>query len=126
MKKIIPVTLTLLLMLFAGTALADQGYGRGNQGGYSSKGDRIEHQYDRKANHAADRGNYRQARHFQNKGERMHARIDHRRAYRYDYRHDYRRYAPVVVPVYDHRHNDNYFSVMIQQPGLLLGWGFYQ
>ena len=71
MKKIIPITLTLLFVCFASTSLADKGSDRSKKDGYSSKGarierhldtkgDRIEQRFDRKADHAAARGKYRQ------------------------------------------------------------------
>lgn len=144
MKKIIPITLTLLFVCFTATALADKGNSRGSHDGYSSKGDRIERhldrkgdrieqRFDRKADRAAERGNYRQAYHFQKKGdqinrhldrkgERIHTRYEHCDNKRHEHHHK-RSYQQVYYPVHGHSHGSNYVSMVIQQPGLWFGWG---
>lgn len=155
MKKIIPITLTLLFVCFTATALAEKGNSRGSHDGYSSKGDRIERhldrkgdrieqKFDRKADRAAERGNYRQAYHFQKKGdqinrhldrkgERIHDRFEHRDndrhegrdSYRHEHSHHYPARPRVSYPAYGHRHNDSYVSMTIVQPGLWFGWGMH-
>jgi len=145
MKKIIPITLTLLFVCFASTALADKGNSRSSHNGDSSKGDRverhldvkgdrIEQKFDRKADRAADQGNYRKAYHFQKKGdqinrhldrkgERINNRYEHRNNDRHEHHH--RAYPKVSYPAHDHRHLDNYVSMVIKQPGLWFGWGMH-
>ena len=145
MKTIIPATLTVLLLLGANNAMADRSYSRSGHNGYTSQGERIEQHldakgncierhFDRKADRAYGQGKYRQARHFQKKGdqinrhldrksERIHDRFEHRGDYRQENHHRYQPYPRVVYPVSRQRLHDSYVSVMIQQPGLWLGWG---
>lgn len=147
MKKIIPITLSLLLMFFASTALAERGSNNSQHNGYTSKGkrverhldargDQIERHFDRKASRAADRGNYRQALRFQNKGNKInrhldrkgkqrHARIDQRRHINWNRHQHHKSHAHVVIPVQGNRHHDNFFNLVIQQPGFLFGWSGY-
>ena len=149
MKKLIPITLTLLLVFFASTALAERGHNRHDNDGYNSKGDRIERhmdkkgdrierRFDRRADHAADQGKYRKARHlskkgdridrhFDRRGERMHAKFDQRR-HNHRTRHQHQeRYVQVVSPRYAHHDiHANLFSLMIRQPGFVLGWNSHR
>ncbi|MGK2944771.1 MAG: hypothetical protein ACSLFC_08540 [Desulfuromonadales bacterium] len=148
MKKIIPTTLTILLLLFANSAMAERGSERGNRDGYASqgkrieqrlntRGDRIEQHFDRKADRAHEKGKYRQARHFENKGkqinrhldrkgQQIHKRFEHRGDYRRDNHLRYRSYPRVAYPVKSYRHPNTHVSVLIQQPGLLFGWGIHR
>ena len=147
MKKIIPTTLAILLLLSANNAMADRGSERSNRDGYASqgkrveqhlntRGDRIDRHFDRKAGHAYARGNDRQARHFENKGKQInrhldrkgkqiHRRFEHRGDYRRD-NHRYRSYPRVAYPMKNYRHPNNHVSVLIQQPGLLFGWNIHR
>jgi hypothetical protein len=147
MKKIMATTLTILLLLFVNNAMAESGDNRDHDR-YTSqgkrieqrmdaKGDRIERHFDRKAEKAYAQGKNRQARHFQKKGEqinrhldrkgeRIHARLEHRDAYRNKQQHHVHSYPRVAYPVSTYRSHDSSFSVMIQQPGLLLGWNIYR
>jgi hypothetical protein len=145
MKKIIPITLTLFFVCFASTALADKGNSRSNHDGYSSKGDRIERhldakgdrieqKFDHKANRAAAQGNYRKAYQFQKKGDQINhhldrkgKRINNRFKHRENDRHEHhqRAYPKVSYPAHDHRHLDNYFSMVIAQPGIWFGVGVH-
>jgi len=146
MKKIIPITLTLLFVFFASTALADKDGNRSKKDGYASKGarierhldtkgDRIEQRFDRKADHAAAQGKYRQAYRFQKKGdqinrqldrkgERIHRHFEHRENYRNErYRHH--GYPHVSYPVHGQHHDVEHFSMVIQQPGFMFGMGVH-
>ena len=137
MKKIIPATLTILLLIFANSAMADRGSDRGNRDGYVSKGkrvekhlkargDRIDRHFDRKAVRAYEKGKYRHDGHFQKKGKHNHKRFEHRGDYR---RHNHlrgRSYPQVAYPVKSYRHPNTHVSVFIQQPGFLLGWGIHR
>jgi len=145
MKKIIPITLTLLFVCFASTALADKGSNRSKNDGYSSKGarierhldakgDRIEQRFDRKADRAANQGKYRQAYHFQKKGDRINRHMDrkgkqiHRHFEHREKHHDknhHHRHPRVNYPVHGQSHNGEYFSMVIQQPGLMFGLGVH-
>ncbi|MGK2906242.1 MAG: hypothetical protein ACSLFH_07855 [Desulfuromonadales bacterium] len=112
-----------------------------------AKGNRIERHFDRKADKAYAQGKNRQGRHFQKKGEqinrhmdrkgeRIHTRFEHRDSYRnkQQRRHDNRyqkqshihAYPRVAYPVSTYRSYDSSLSVMVQQPGLLLGWNIYR
>lgn len=102
MKKILPITMTLLLVFFASTALAERGHDRNDRDGYSSrgerverhldkKGDRIERRFDRKADYAASQGKYRKAYKFSKKGDRINRRLDHK-GERMNAKFDQRRY----------------------------------
>ena len=147
MKSIIPLALTIPLLLFANHAMADRGYGRSNHDPHLSqaqraelrldtKGDRIERRFAARAAHAAAHGKYRQARHFRNqgeqinrhldrKGQRIQARLEQRGECRQERHHHNQSFPRVAYPVPGQRHHDNYVSVMIQQPGLWLGWGMH-
>jgi hypothetical protein len=155
MKNLLTISLTILMLLIATSAMAERGYNRGDHGHYSSKGDRIDRHLDRKGDriqhrfeHKADRANARGRhykadrmrykgerinRHLDRKGDRIHDRHDRRHAYKHNrhwkcdskHRHHDR---------HDHRHRvvyrnynpyDTYFGVVINQPGLRLGWGWY-
>jgi hypothetical protein len=142
MKKIIPITLALLFVCFASTAMADKGGNRSTKDGYTSKGarierhldakgDRIEQRFDRRADRAAEQGKYRQAyrfqkkgdqinRHLDRKGARIHRHFEHHNNYR-DKHPRHHGYPHVNYPVHDQRHNGEYFSMVIQEPGLLFG-----
>ena len=130
MRKILPITLTLLMVLLAGTAMADRNPRVERR--LDARGDRIEHRFEHKAVQAAAHGKYRQAKHFRNQGAKINRHLDRkgdRRHSRYDHRDNYRhqhrviRTTPVVVyPAPYHRHRDNFVSVRIQQPGFLFGW----
>jgi hypothetical protein len=144
MRKLIPITLALLLTCLTTTVMADQSSSRRSHEGYSSqgkrierhldaKGDRIERRFDQKAVRAAQQGKYRQAYHFERKGRQInrhldrkgasfHDRIDHRGAYHQDGRH-HPRYPRVIYPVYGHVRHDDYARLVIQQPGLWFSWG---
>lgn len=146
MRKLIPITLALLLTCLTTTVMADQSSSRRSQEGYSSqgkrierhldaKGDRIEKRFDQKAARAAQQGKYRQAsqferkgrqinRHLDRKGERIHDRLNHHGAYRQDVRH-HSHYQRVGYPVYGHVHRDDYARLVIQQPGLWFSWGMH-
>lgn len=147
MRRIIPITLTFLLILLTSAAMADRGYERSDQRYYTSlgdrverhldnQGDRIERRFEQKAERAADQGKYRKASHFQKKGQQInrhmdrkgkqiHARLDRREHYRQD-NHRHNRPAPhVVYPTRSHSY-DNSFNLMIHQPGFLFGWGWRQ
>lgn len=148
MKKIIPTTLAILLLLSANSAMADRGSERGNRDGYASqgkrveqhlntRGDRIERHFDRKAVRALEKGKYRQASHFQKKGKQInhhmdrkgkqhHKRFEHRGDFRRDNHLRYRSYPRVAYPVKSYRHPNTHVSVLIQQPGLFLGWGIHR
>ena len=143
MKTIIPIVLTLCLTLFVTDAMADRGQRNNNQRHYTSQGerverhldnqgDRIERRFEHKAHRAAERGNYRKAAHFQKKGkqinrhmdrkgERIHARLD-RRVQNHQREHRAEAYTRNSSRRYNH---NNVFSVMIQQPGFVLGWGWH-
>ena len=146
MKKIIPITLTLLFVCFVSTALADKVRDRSKKDGYASKGarierhldtkgDRIEQRFDRKADHAAARGKYRQAYHFQKKGDQINRHLDHKgkRIHRsFEHRENYRdkhyhhhRYPHVSYPVHGAHHDIEHFSLVIQQPGFMFGMGMH-
>jgi hypothetical protein len=154
MKNFISILLTMSLVLITTTAFAG-GYGQGHYDGYYSKGERIErhldrkgdrlqHRFEHKAERADARGKHYKAdrmrykgerinRHLDRKGDRIHARHDRRHDYkhnrhwkcdskhrhhdRHDHRHRvvYRNYGPY----------DTYFGVVINQPGLRFGWGWY-
>lgn len=148
MKKIIPTTMTILLLIFANNAMADRGSERGNREGYASqgkrveqhlntRGDRIDRHFDHKAVRAHEKGKYLQASHFQKKGKQInhhmdrkdkqnHKRFEHRGDYRRDNHLRYRSYPGVAYPVKSYRHPNTHVSVLIQQPGLLLGWGIHR
>ncbi len=143
MKTIIPIALALCLALFATNAMAERGHRNSNQHYYSSqgerierhldnRGDRIERHFEHKAHRAAERGNYRKAAHFQKKGkqinrqmsrkgEQIHTRLN-RRAHNDQREYQPERYARSSARRYNH---NNFISVMIQQPGFLLGWGWH-
>ncbi len=145
MKNFLTITLTLLLVLFATTALADRRYGHGDHDGYHTtqgeridrhldrKGDMIERRFDHKADRAEANGKYRKADRLRTKGERINRHLD-RKGDRIHARHDTQqrhhvraqRYVQVQprVAYRDYDHRDNYFNLMIHQPGLLLGWGW--
>jgi hypothetical protein len=146
MKKIIPITLTLLFIFLASTALADKGGNRSKNDGYASKGDRIERhldakgdrieqKFDRKADRAAERGNYRQAyrfqkkgdqinRHLDRKGQRIHRHFDRREKYN-ERNHHHHGYPHVNYPVHNDHHDVDHFSMVIQQPGFMFGLGVH-
>ncbi len=148
MKKIIPTTLTILLLFFANSAMAERGSDRGRHDGYASqgkrieqrlnaRGDRIERHFDRKADRAYARGNDRQARHFEKKGkqinrhldrkgERIHSRFERHGDYRHKRLHRYQSNPKAAYRVRDYRQHNNHVSVLIQQPGLWLGWGIHR
>lgn len=134
MKKLLIIALTLSMTLFAATAFAERGHG-GN-GYYASKGDRIEHRFEHKADRAERHGNYAKADRLRHQGEHINRHLDRKwdriRAYhdRNDHRYcnvrDHRHYYPPPRVVYrDYHPHDTYFSLVINQPGLWLGWGFY-
>jgi len=146
MKKVIPITLTFLLILFTSAAMAERGDDRGGQRYDTSqgarierhldnRGDRIERRFEHKAERAAEQGKYRKASHFQKKGkqinrhmdrkgERIHARFDRREHYRHERPRHNRPSQRVVYPTRAYSHN-SYVNLRIQQPGLLFGWGWY-
>jgi hypothetical protein len=151
MKRTISITLTFLLVFFAGTALADRGENRSNQDSYRSKGDRIERhldakgdrieqRFDRKAAYFAEQGKYRKARHFQKKGDQINRHLDRkgdrissrfdRRGYnRHGYNqgdrdHRYRSYARTRHQTRNDRHYYNYSDRRPhqQRPWRSRGW----
>ena len=147
MKNLLIILMALSLALVATTAMADRGYG--GHGYYASQGeridrhldrqgDRIQHRFEHKADRAEDRGKYAKAdrmrakgerinRHLDRKGDRIHARLDRRHDHKHykghrhdrDHRHDYPRPRVGYAPY------DTYFGLVINQPGLWLGWGWY-
>lgn len=131
MHRIFPIALSLLMVLFAGTAMADKG-GR-FEGRLDARGDRIEHRSNHKAVHAVKQVKYKQVhhyrvrgeqinRHFDHKGKRIHSRYGHRDANRRLHRHSVSSVPVVVYPVSNYRHHNNVVSVVIQQPGFTFGW----
>jgi len=145
MKKIIPITLTLLLAFFATTALAERGHGRGNQDYYSTQGDRIDRHLDRlgnriesrfehKAGRAEAKGQYRQAQNFRAKGKQINRHLHHKGNW---IRTRYSQYRPhnscdhrvaYVQPRFTYRSHtpdNNRFGVVINQPGLWFGGSWH-
>ena len=147
MKKIIPIMLTLLMVFFVSTSVADRGYGRDDGRNYISQGERIERHLDtqgdriqqrfvHKAERAMDQGKYSKARHFQKKGKQInrqldhkgnqiHARFDRHRHNKHIKQRHHNKSTYLMYPAQDYRH-DNYLSLMIRQPGFLFGWGWHQ
>lgn len=147
MKTIVTTSITMLLLLFVNNAMAESG-SRNRHDGYKSrgqrveqsldaKGDRIERRLDHKAAVAAEQGKYRLARHLQKKGDRIdrhldrkgkqiHARLEQRSNCRQQQHQHIHAYPQVAYPAVGQRHNSNFVSVMIQQPGLWLGWGVHR
>lgn len=83
MKRTLSITLTLLLVFFAGTALADRGDDRSNHSRDFSEGDRLERQdarAERLERHRAAKGD-RIQRHLDTKGDRIDQRFDRKAAY---------------------------------------------
>ena len=153
MKHLISIALTVSLVLISTTAFADRGNARGDRDGYYSrgerierhldrKGDRIQHRFEHKADRADARGKYFKAdrmrykgerinRHLDRKGQRLHARHDRHKGHKHYRKHKHyykghRYYYPRPHVVYrDHAPYDSYFGVVINQPGLWLGWRWY-
>ena len=154
MKKLLIISLALIFPLVASTAFADRGHG-GNgyyaskgdriERHLDRKGDRIERHFYHKADRADSRGKHYKAdrlrakgdridRHLDHKGYRIHDRFDrrhdhkHNKYYRGKHHRDHRHYYYYPRPrvVYrDYRPHDTYFGLVINQPGLWLGWGWY-
>ena len=142
MKYLQLIILLVLTIFLATPAIADQGrHGKGYDA-YSNygervdrhldrKGDQIQHRFEHKAMRAESKGKYDKADRMRAKGERVNRHLDRRgdrihAAYDHRYTHQHRHYntAPRVI----HRSPapyDTYFGLVINQPGLMIGWGFY-
>ena len=142
MKYLQLIILLVLTIFLATPAIAGQGRHGDSYYAYSSygdrvdrhldrKGDQIQHRFEHKAMRAESKGKYHKAdrmrakgerinRHLDRKGNRIHAAYDRRHSPQY--RHHYK--APRVIyrsPIL----YDSYFGVVINQPGLTIGWGWY-
>jgi len=145
MKRIIPITLTLLLAFFATTALAERGHGRGNQDYYSTQGvridrhldregNRIEHRFEHKAYRAEAKGKYRQAEHFRVKGKQINRHLDHKgkgirtRYIQHKHQNSCNHRVAYLKPRVTYRSHipyNNRFGVVINQPGLWFGGSWH-
>lgn len=143
MKKLIPIKLAFLLLLFASTAIADRGYKNNDYRQKALQGERIEkhlatqggsieHHFFDKEFRAAHQGKSYKASHLQkrghqinrkmkHKGVRIHAQHDRRGYHPSHYRH-YKAYKDVYYP--PRRYRDNFVSVIMRQPGFLFAWGW--
>jgi hypothetical protein len=148
MQRLILLTVALLMVL-ATTALADRGDRIEHR--LDQRGDTIRHRFEHKAQRALERDRPRLAERFLNQGERIDRHLDRKGAYinhrldrrgerirnRYDldvaarrlHRHDHRRHDQrrpgVVYPTPRGDSYGSYCGLVIRQPGLLFGWGFY-
>lgn len=152
MQKIIPITLTLLLMFFATTASADRGRDRSNHDDYSTQGkridrhldrvgnriehrfERIEHRSEHKAHRAEAKGKYRQSEHFRARGKQLNRHLDrksngpHRRYNQHRHQNSCDHRVAYRSPRVTYRSHDLYndrFAVVISQPGLWFGGSWH-
>jgi hypothetical protein len=147
MRYLIFAAIFALTTLLAAPAIADHGHRYGNDyyvsyGGkvdrhLDRKGDVIQHRFEHKAIRAEAKGKYHKAdrmrvkgerinHHLDRKGDRIHAYYDNRYNHQRSYSNGHKHYTvkPRVVYRTSVPHN-TYFGLVFNQPGLSIGWGWY-
>jgi len=148
MKFIQLAIILAAMMLLTTPAIADQTRGRGNDKHNTFYGERIDrqpvqkrdviqHRFEHKAMRAEAQGKFHKANRMLAKGERIHQRMDRQgdrmHAY-YDPRHVRQHNRDQVywqtstkprVIYRNHAPYGSYFGLVFNQPGLSIGWGFY-